>query len=88
MFSPVKIRFAGNVTKQTALKMKPIGSQWKVENERVYQTAISDFQNFESSEILGKQSIKIILKNQTTLLLSDAGMYVKRHCLVYMCTLF
>ena len=34
---------AGNAVMQTAVKIVPICFQHKVENERIYQTAISDF---------------------------------------------
>ena len=37
-------------------KIEPFGLQWKVENERLYETAISDFQNLDNSE---KRGIKL-----------------------------
>ena len=43
--------FAGNDATQTAAGIEPNGFQQEFENERCYQTAISDFQNFEN---LGK----------------------------------
>ena len=44
----------------TALKIEPIGFQQNAENERVQQTAMSNWQNFDNSDL--KKSIEIVFK--------------------------
>ena len=54
-----KYGFAGNAATHTALQIKPIGFQQEVENELVYQTALSDFQNCEKyKNVENNQKIK------------------------------
>ena len=52
----------GNAVTQTDLEIQPIVFQHTVKNECVYQTVISNFQNFENSEILKKNSENCIFK--------------------------
>ena len=55
--------FAGKAVTQTPLKIEPIGSQQKHENQLIYHTAISEFQNFENSENLENYQIKMSSEN-------------------------
>ena len=41
-----KYKFVGNAIMQPVLKIESIGFQRKMQNERVYKTANSDFHNF------------------------------------------
>ena len=68
-----KYGFAGNAVTHTALQIKPIGFQQEVENELVYQTVLSDFQNFEKyKNVENNQKIKYNIR-----FFKKSGTYVK-----------
>ena len=53
----------GNVVTQTAEEIEPNGFQQKADDERCYQTAISDFPNYRTFRNFGKQSIKVLFSD-------------------------